>query len=329
MIFSAFILGAMFSIIHSSDGGVDDFATTALIAAAEERNQHAQTFDFPAVIITNADCEPLSALAAGLKTVQFLKMNTEVALSSSRVWNQFPWQWRLNSNEVDQIPCLKSHRVDPDLFSLPQGNPLLVDTLMKADEVKIIATGPLTTIADVFKAHPELIEKVSELHWMGGAIDIAGNILVSPEFPQELLNDKAEWNVFCDPEAADWVFKNTSFAIYLYTLDISEQTFPNHFIKILKQKKATLHSTYVSECYKIVENIETYRMWDVVAAAGILFPEVLKLPDREKLRVDVSFRNQGAVLRDDQGREVFVYKEFKDNNPIHFYEAVANLLTER
>ena len=107
---------------------------------------------------------------------------------------------------------------------------------------------------------------------MGGALDIEGNILVSPEVPKELLNEKAEWNVFCDPYAADWIFRNTSFAIYLYPLDISEKTIPNHFMKILNQKKQTPHSTHVSECYKLVEHLELYRMWDVVAAAGILFP---------------------------------------------------------
>lgn len=325
MIFVPMIFGAMFSIIHSSDGGVDDFATTALIAAAQEKDP---SFDFPAVIITNGDCEPVSALAAGMKTAKFLNMDTQVALSSSRVWNQFPWIWRMDSNAVNQIPCLQGHTVDPDFLSLPEGNDLLIEQLRKADDVKLIATGPLTTIADVLKAHPELIEKISELHWMGGALDIAGNILHSPEIPKELLNEKAEWNVFCDPVAADWVFKNTSFAIYLYPLDISDRTIPNHFIKILNQKKSTVHSNYISECYKIVENVVEYRMWDVVAAAGVLFPEVLELPVKEILRIEIGFKEQGALLRDDQGREVFVYKEFKNNDPAIFYETVANLLTK-
>src|SRR5579872_219137 len=156
------ILGALFSIIHSSDGGVDDFATTALIAAAQEKNE--QTFDFPAVVITNGDCEPFSALSAGHKTAQFLNMNTQVGLSASRVWNPFRWVWRLDSHAVDQMACL--NQVSYPGLTSPEGNVLFVSTLKNANEVKIIATGPLTTIADVLKAHPELIEKISELHWM-------------------------------------------------------------------------------------------------------------------------------------------------------------------
>lgn len=319
------LLGAIFSIIHSSDGAVDDFATTAFIAAAQEKNKH--VFDFPGVIITNADCEPISALSACFKTTKFLNMNTQVGLSSSRVWVQFPWQWRLDSLAIDLLPCL-SQITNQDLWSLPEGNHLLANLLMTAAEVKIIATGPLTTIADTFKAHPELIAKVSELHWMGGAIDVSGNILNSPEIPKELLNEKAEWNVFCDADAADWIFKNTSFSFYLYPLDISDQTIPNDFMKILTNKKETVHSKYIAECYKIVESMESYRMWDVVTAAGILCPEVLEPPMREKLRVELGFKEHGALMKDDQGREVFVYKEFKDNDPRNFYEAVANLLTK-
>lgn len=324
--FGALILGAMCSIIHSSDGGVDDFATTALIAAAEEKQMEDIAFDFPAVIITNADCEPISAFSACLKTVKALNMKTQAGLSSSRVWTQFPWVWRAHSHFINELSFLHGHEVDHNTLQ-PNGNHLFVEVLNSSQEVKIVATGPLTTIADVFKAHPDLIQKVTELHWMGGALDIPGNIMDSPEIPKNLLNENAEWNVFADPESADWIFRNTSFAIYIYPLDISDKTYPNDFMNILNRKNASLHSRYVSDCYQLVENIPEYRMWDVVAAAGVLFPHVLQPPVKENLRVETGFKNHGAFFRDNQGREVFVYKAFKDNDPNHFYEAVANTLS--
>ncbi len=323
------ILGAMFSIIHSSDGGVDDFVTTALISAAQEKvkNSEEMAFDFPAVIITNADCEPVSALQGYRKTVNFLNMKTLVGLSSSRVWIQFPWQWRMDSHAINLLPCLQNQSIDDGL--LVEGNILFADVLKKskAHEVKIIATGPLTSVADVFKKHPELLEKISEMHWMGGALDIAGNIMESLEIPKEILNEKAEWNVFCDAEAADWIFRNTTFPIYLYPLDISDQTISNHFMQVLNKKESTLHSRFVTECYKIVEEVKGYKMWDVITVAGILFPEVLQLPEKEKLCVAVGLKDQGALFRDDNGREIFVYKKFKNNDPSNFYETVANFLS--
>lgn len=321
------MLASLFTLVHSTDGGVDDFATTALIAAAQENDKQEmkESFDFSSIIITNADCEPVSALSGYCKTVEFLKIPARVALSSSRVWHPFPWMWRMDSEAVNQLPCLKNQVVDH--IAPYNGNQILADTLNNAKEVKIIATGPLTTIADVLKEHPELINKISEIHWMGGAIDVIGNILESPEIPAELLNDKAEWNVFCDAEGADWIFRNTSFAIYLYPLDISDITIPRDFINVLNKHRETTYSKYMKECYKIVDKVELYRMWDVVAAAGVLFPEVLNPPVKEKLRVGLYGKEEGTLFRDESGRDVFVYKEFKNNDPNIFYEEVAKVLT--
>lgn len=319
------ILASMFTLVHITDGGVDDFATSALIAAAQEKckQENNQTFDFSTIIITNADCEPVSALAGYQKTIKLLNMPTQVALSSSRVWTQFPWVWRMDSEAVNQLSCLNNFQQDAS----EEGNAVLIETLRNAEEVKIVATGPLTTIADVLKQNPELIEKISEIHWMGGALDVKGNIEESPEIPKELLNDKAEWNVFCDPIAADWIFRNTSFAIYLYPLDISDITIPADFLQILNQKRETGYSKYVRDCYKLVEKAELYRMWDVVAAAGILFPDVLNPAVKEKLRVGLKGKEEGVLIRDELGREVFVYSEFKNKDPNIFYTEVADALT--
>lgn len=326
--FTSIVLGALFTIIHSSDAGVDDIATSVLIAAAQEKNQQEQidAFEFTSIIITNADCEPISALSAYQKTIKYLNIPVEIGLSSSRIWTPFPWVWRMDSQAIDELPCLNSSTYGLPA-SAPEGNILLADSLRRAEDVKLIATGPLTSIADVFKSHPELIEKVSELHWMGGAIDVPGNLMETPEVPRRLLNDKAEWNVYCDPEAADWIFRNTSIAIYLYPLDISDATYPNDFIAILDQKKETRYSKIIQECYKIVENVGTYRMWDVVAASGVLFPEILEPPIVEKLCVIVSGIDEGALVRDETGREVHVYKEFLNNDPAIFYRKVADTLS--
>ncbi len=321
------ILASMFTLVHSSDAGVDDFVTSALIAAAQEKNKQEDNefFDFASIIITNADCEPISALSGYQKTVSFLNMSTTVALSSSRVWTQFPWIWRMDSEAVNQLGCLKNEVIN-QVFSV-EGNNVLANILKEAVEVKIIATGPLTTIADVLKIHPELMDKISEIHWMGGAIDTAGNLIESPEIPNSLLNEDAEWNVFSDPHAVDWIFKNTSFAIYLYPLDISDATVPNFFIDILRENPETKYSKYVKECYEITEKIDTYRMWDVVAASGILFPEILNPPVKERLRVGLTGREEGVLIKDPIGREVFVYKQFRNNDVNMFYAKVANILT--
>lgn len=316
------ISGSLTTIIHSTDGGVDDFATTALIAAAQKNS----SFDFSAVVITNADCEPVSALAAYEKTMSLLESSTKVGLSTSRVWNQFPWVWRMDSEAVNQLPCLQHAKI-PSPSSRVDGDTLLVDSLRTAEKVKIIATGPLTSISDALKKHPELASKISEIHWMGGAIDVPGNILESPELPKTLLNDAAEWNVFADPESADWIFKNTSIGMHIYPIDLSNSTIPADFLDVLKKQPETIYSKFVKDCYQIVEKAELYRMWDVVAAAGVFFPEIFNPPVKEKISVEITGQKEGALVRKESGREVFVYKEFKNQDPNLFYEAVAKTLT--
>lgn len=307
--------------IHSLDGGVDDVVATALLLSAQAKGGDFNT----AAILTEADCEAVSALSAMRKTAQFLKPGLLFAMSSSRVQIPFPWEWRMESEAVNQIDCLKPY---DGTGQSDDGNHLLSELLKTASKIKIIATGPLTTIADVLKVHPELKDKIEELHWMGGALECDGNILDSPEVPKQLLNGKAEWNVFTDAPSAKWVFEETNFKVFLYPIDISNQTIPGDFIKVLQTRAPTKFSTYTEQCYKIVEQVSAYRMWDVVAAGGVLFPHVFAAPDKEYLRVEAEPASslRGAILRDIKGREVFVYKQFKDGDVNLFYNAVADTL---
>lgn len=72
----------------------------------------------------------------------------------------------------------------------------IVNSLMKYDDVTIVATGPLTNIALALKNEPLIKSHIKEIVLMGGSIG-SGN--VSPA---------AEFNILTDPEAADIVFRS-------------------------------------------------------------------------------------------------------------------------
>ena len=65
------------------------------------------------------------------------------------------------------------------------------------EPVLVLTLGPLTNLADVLKAQPELAAKISMVYVMGGALEVPGN--VGPAAPA------AEWNIYADPEAAQVV----------------------------------------------------------------------------------------------------------------------------
>jgi inosine-uridine nucleoside N-ribohydrolase len=73
---------------------------------------------------------------------------------------------------------------------------LLEQVLLDADEpVTLVATGPLTNMADVVERLPHLRSRIAELVIMGGAVDL-GN-----------WTPAAEFNIWVDPHAADIVFR--------------------------------------------------------------------------------------------------------------------------
>ena len=67
------------------------------------------------------------------------------------------------------------------------------------DAVTLVALGPLTNIARAFQRDPELASLVGRVVIMGGAVSGPGNITPAAEF-----------NIFCDPPAAQAVFRSPS-----------------------------------------------------------------------------------------------------------------------
>lgn len=88
---------------------------------------------------------------------------------------------------------------------------LMAKSLRESPEpVTLVPTGPLTNIALLLAAHPELKSKIARIVLMGGAAG-AGN-----------WTPAAEFNIYVDPEAADMVFKS-GIPITMCGLDVTHQ----------------------------------------------------------------------------------------------------------
>ncbi|SIQ23636.1 pyrimidine-specific ribonucleoside hydrolase RihA [Aeromonas veronii] len=79
-----------------------------------------------------------------------------------------------------------------------------------AEPVTLVPTSPLTNIALLLAAHPELKIKIARIVLMGGAAG-AGN-----------WTPAAEFNIYVDPEAADMVFKS-GIPITMCGLDVTHE----------------------------------------------------------------------------------------------------------
>jgi pyrimidine-specific ribonucleoside hydrolase len=65
-----------------------------------------------------------------------------------------------------------------------------------AEPVTLVATGPLTNVADLITQQPEIVDQLAQIVIMGGAVDL-GN-----------WTPAAEFNIWVDPHAADLVFRH-------------------------------------------------------------------------------------------------------------------------
>lgn len=101
---------------------------------------------------------------------------------------------------------------EPDQEISPLSAPDLMAKVISESEdlVTIIATGPQTNVAELLVSHPEVKDKIGRISFMGGGIAF-GNWIPG-----------AEYNILCDPEAADIVFRS-GIPLTMSGLDVTEK----------------------------------------------------------------------------------------------------------
>ena len=98
-----------------------------------------------------------------------------------------------------KIKAKKKHAVD-----------FIIETVMNTDDVTLIATGPLTNIAEAISREPRVAERAKEIYIMGGSVTF-GN-----------WTPAAEFNIFVDPEAAYRVF-NSGLLVNMCGINLTRQ----------------------------------------------------------------------------------------------------------
>ncbi len=99
----------------------------------------------------------------------------------------------------------------PKALSGMPASALMAKVIRESSEpVTIVATGPLTNVAELLLTCPELKEKIAKISIMGGGITL-GN-----------WTPAAEFNILEDPEAADIVFRS-GIPMIMCGLDVTEQ----------------------------------------------------------------------------------------------------------
>lgn len=210
------------------------------------------------------------------------------------------------------------------LQNLNQGVHHIASTIMAEppNTVWLVATGPLTNIAKLFMESPEVVSHIRGLSIMGGAV--GENYTDAPMHRKDGPGNWTSWaefNIFCDPEAAQYIFGDANLAhkTTLIPLDLTHQcrgTTPVQNLLFHSSKTSHLRQlmqqvlTFFTATYHEHSGIEDGPpLHDPLAVYAAICPENFDDRDGERWAIDARLEGDDAgrtVLRwpDDSGVRV-------------------------
>ncbi len=282
-------------VLMDHDGGVDDYLATMLLMTMDRIQPLG-------VIVTPANCYAEPAVSATRKILDLMgSSHIPVAESTVRGINPFPRLYRRDSFIVDHLPILNQNETIRTPLVALSGQDFMVRVLREASApVTLMVTGPLTTVATALDKAPEISEKIQKIVWMGGALNVSGNVEKSIEAGQD---GSAEWNVYWDPISANRVWQ-TPIEIIMCPLDLTNNVPLTSEIayKMGRQRHYPI-SDLAGQCYALVIP-QDYYFWDVLATAYLAHPEFYQLREWET-EIITTRLSQGRTKIVSGGRKIY------------------------
>jgi inosine-uridine nucleoside N-ribohydrolase len=161
---------------------------------------------------------------------------------------------------------------EPDIEAVPEhAVDLLINLLMQSDgDITLVPTGPLTNIATAIRTEPAIVPKIKAISLMGGAIGL-GN-----------TTPAAEFNIWCDPEAAAIVF-GCGRPITMAPLEVTHQALATEeVLQRLREAQRPVASfaadllIFFADSYKQVFGFPSPPVHDPCAVAAVIDPSIVK-----------------------------------------------------
>jgi len=281
-------------VLLDHDGGVDDYLATMLLMTMDH-------IECLGIIVTPADCYVQPAVSATRKILDLIGcFDVPIAESTVRGINPFPRLYRRDSFIVDHLPILNESETIRTTLLAETGQEFMVRLLRQASEpVTLMVTGPLTTVAAALDTAPEIEAKIKQIVWMGGALNVSGNVEKSLEAGQD---GSAEWNAYWDPLAAERVWQ-TQIEIVMCPLDLTNNVpVTSDLVQQLSKQRRYPLSDLAGQCYALVIP-QDYYFWDVLATAYLAHPEFYQLREWETAIVTTG-SSQGRTKIVSGGRKI-------------------------
>ena len=189
-------------IILDCDPGHDDAVAIMLLG----RNP---MFDLLGITVESGNQTLAKTGRNALNLCQYLKIDVPVCLGASNPIIK----------EVEVCPAIHGESgldgfTFPDLkikFDTRHAVDFITETIMNSNEkVTMVTTGPMTNLALAIRMEPKILDNIEEVVLMGGSYN-NGNVTPAAEF-----------NIFCDPEAA-YISFNSGLKVTMVGLDVTRK----------------------------------------------------------------------------------------------------------
>jgi purine nucleosidase len=302
----------MKQVYFDNDAAVDDLLSVIFLLGMPE-------VEVLGIGVTPADCYLDTGLAATLKILQLLgRAHIPVAGGTLAGRHPFPHAWRVHSDQVNALPILNQHP-HPDPEPVPAHQQLIQKVRAAPAPVTLLFTGPLTHLAAALDLEPAIESKIERLYFMGGAIDVPGNV-----YPPHGEGDgSAEWNVYWDSVSAARVWAS-AIPITLIGLDATDKVpLTEAFLERLGQQRQYRLSDLAYQCWAYALGTDYY-LWDTLTTLTLAYPDLVTVRD-VPCAIAVDGPQDGRTFRSPNARSVQVGV---DLDPGRVYQTVLDLLRQ-
>uniref|UniRef100_A0A182QG45 Inosine/uridine-preferring nucleoside hydrolase domain-containing protein n=1 Tax=Anopheles farauti TaxID=69004 RepID=A0A182QG45_9DIPT len=152
------------------------------------------------------------------------------------------------------------------------------------NKISLLAVGPLTNVALLYKMYPETRDKIAGVYILGGNRHGVGNTAGTAEF-----------NFFRDPEAAHIVLNNSPMPVHVFPWEtVLVHTFPTRWrFEAFEQTTNPAIEVLNGVEYEVYAEEETWTPCDMFVAAVFLNTSILQTVQSYRAEIEL----QGSVTR--------------------------------
>jgi purine nucleosidase len=252
-------------LIFDHDGGVDDLLSLMLVLSMPNIN-------LLGVTITPADCYADDAVTSTLKILaHYGRTDVPVSIGNQYGPNAFPASFRAQPRACHALPAMLRIKENRDQLTNIHAHDWIITTVKKSGApVTLLLTGPASNLTKALEDSPDIKESINKLIWMGGAINVKGNVAMHDH------DGSAEWNAYWHPESTQQLLK-FELPLILLPLDASN-ALPVSWPFLEKLANANTPETdlagqfWATTVTAIPSYEYTYFMWDVLATSLLCLP---------------------------------------------------------